>query len=155
MTFSSPAISAGSAVQHSQANANSQSQFLHFFRLSLLKYWLIRFQPQNHLPASWTPCEPNCLWTSVGTYNAESCKFITYDWYCTHCFQTAVVKPLLKNTHRDPGTLNNYRPVFSLPFFSKGLKRVVSQHLLVHLINNNVWYVYGTFLVCIQGLSFH
>ena len=53
-------------------------------------------------------------------------------------FKSAVVKPLLKKPHLDPGSLNNYRPVSNLPFFSKVLERVVSQQLSGYLLNNNL-----------------
>ena len=42
-------------------------------------------------------------------------------------FKSAVGKPLLVKPHLDPGSLNNYRPVSNLLFFSKDLERVVSQ----------------------------
>ena len=41
-------------------------------------------------------------------------------------FKSAVVKPLLKKPHLDPGSLNNYGPVSNLPFLSKVLARGVS-----------------------------
>ena len=53
-------------------------------------------------------------------------------------YNSAVVKPLLMKPHLDPGSLNNYRPVSNLPFFSKVLERVVSQQLSGHLLNSNL-----------------
>ncbi len=50
---------------------------------------------------------------------------------------TAVVKPLLKKPHLDPGSLNNCRSVSNLPFSSEVLERVVSQPLPAHISNSN------------------
>lgn len=47
-------------------------------------------------------------------------------------FNMAVVKPLLKKPHLDPGCLKNYRPVSNLPFFPKVLERVVSPQPSAH-----------------------
>ena len=52
--------------------------------------------------------------------------------------KSAVVKPLLKKPHLDPGALNNYRLVSNLPLFSKVLERVVSEQLSGYLLNNNL-----------------
>uniref|UniRef100_A0A4W6F8H6 Reverse transcriptase domain-containing protein n=1 Tax=Lates calcarifer TaxID=8187 RepID=A0A4W6F8H6_LATCA len=57
-------------------------------------------------------------------------------------FKTAVVKPLLKKPHLDPGSLSNYRPVSNLPFFSKILEKVVYQQLSAHLADNNLFEPY-------------
>uniref|UniRef100_A0A4W6D5N5 Reverse transcriptase domain-containing protein n=1 Tax=Lates calcarifer TaxID=8187 RepID=A0A4W6D5N5_LATCA len=57
-------------------------------------------------------------------------------------FKTAVVKPLLKKPHLDPGSLGNYRPVSNLPFFSKILEKVVYQQLSAHLADNNLFEPY-------------
>lgn len=51
-------------------------------------------------------------------------------------FETAVVKPLFKNPHLDPGCLNNYQPVSILPFFSKMLWLI--QQLSAHSLNSNL-----------------
>ena len=53
-------------------------------------------------------------------------------------FKSAVVQPLLKKPHLDPGSLNNHRPASNLPFFFKVLERVVSQQLSGFLLNNNL-----------------
>ena len=47
-------------------------------------------------------------------------------------FDSAVVKPLHKKAHLDPGSLNHFRQVSNLP-----LKRAVSQQLSGYLHNNN------------------
>ena len=53
-------------------------------------------------------------------------------WFCVppH-FETAIVKPLLKNTH-DKNVLKNYSPISYLPFPSKILEMVVLHKLLAH-----------------------
>ena len=53
-------------------------------------------------------------------------------------FKSAVVKPLLKKPHLDPGSLNNHTPASKLPYFSKVLERVVLQQHSGYLLNNNL-----------------
>ena len=52
--------------------------------------------------------------------------------------KTALVKPLIKKSSSDCNILNNYRPIFNLPFLSKLIERAVPIQLKKYLLNNNL-----------------
>lgn len=53
-------------------------------------------------------------------------------------FKTAVVRPLLKKSHLDRDTLDNYRPVSNLPYLSKIIEKLVFIQLKDFLTKNNI-----------------
>uniref|UniRef100_A0A671US71 Reverse transcriptase domain-containing protein n=1 Tax=Sparus aurata TaxID=8175 RepID=A0A671US71_SPAAU len=78
------------------------------------------------------------LWPALGPTMLNIVNSSLMTGVVPSSFKSAVVKPILKKPHLDPGSLNNYRPVSNLPFFSKVLERVVSQQLSGYLLNNNL-----------------
>jgi len=81
----------------------------------------------------------------VATQELKNYSDVLSPFLCTLCntslrtgvvpvlFKTAVVTPLIKKSHMDPNTLQNYRPISNLSFISKLLERVVSTQLQSHV----------------------
>ena len=76
------------------------------------------------------------LWPALGPTMLDIVNSSLMTGVIPSSFKSAVVKPLLKKPHLNPGSLNNYWPVSNLPFFSEVLERVVSQQLSGYLLNN-------------------
>lgn len=77
------------------------------------------------------PCLSGPLLSILNTSFAEGCVPRSY--------KSAIIKPLLKKPTSDPLVLANYRPVSTLPFFSKILERIVADQLTAHLSANNLF----------------
>lgn len=77
------------------------------------------------------PCLSGPLLSILNTSFAEGCVPLSYKF--------AIIKPLLKKPNSDPLVLANYRPVSTLPFFSKILERIVADQLTAHLSANNLF----------------
>ena len=50
----------------------------------------------------------------------------------------AHVRPVFKKPTLDKDILNNYRPVFNLPYLSKTIERVVAVRLSAHMFEYNL-----------------
>ncbi len=53
--------------------------------------------------------------------------------------KVAMITPVLKRPGLDDTVLNNFRPIYNLPFLSKVLEKVVTKRLQTHLDQNNLY----------------
>lgn len=121
-------------VQYSYAESQLLSDFTNFQPVSLetLSKLVSASKPTTCLLDPLPAKLFKDLWPSLGPTMLNIINLSLRTGIVPTSFKTAVVKPLLKKPHLDPGTLNNYRPVSNIPFFSKAFERVVSQQLSAH-----------------------
>ena len=55
------------------------------------------------------------------------------------CFKRAVVTPLLKKPNLEEDHMQNYRPISQLPFVSKVIEKVVSNRIVDHLVQHELY----------------
>ena len=141
ISSSLPATSVNFAMQSPCVESQLASVFTHFETVSLetLSKLVSASKPTTCLLDPLPAKLFKDLWPWLGPTMLNIVNVSLTTGTVPTSFKTAIVKPLLKKTHLDPGSLNNYRPVSNLPFFSKVLERVVSQQLSDHILFSDLF----------------